>query len=103
MSIKTVPTSQMKVNRIIKRIGGSLFELVIDSKDVVKAGNVINEELYNKYIEGIKEEQEANKAAMYAAQESKTEETSTERVDKLEVKVEAIDTKLDAIMNLLKK
>lgn len=103
MNIKTVPLSQMKGNRIIKKMDGSTLELMVNGVQIIKGGNVVNQEAFETYNNKINDEQEANKAMMYAAQEAKPQEAPVDRVEKLEGKVEAIDTKIDAIMSLLQK
>lgn len=107
MGVKSIPTSQMNRNKLVKRMDGSIFEMIVNGKTVISRGNVVDQEAYDAYLEEQRKKQEAAKAATMQKIDNsapdRTQAPANDKIKELEDKIKAQDDKLDAILEALKK
>lgn len=97
-------------NKIVKDLNGGIIDWFDEANGgwIVKGRAVVNKERWNEHVNKQKDKEEAAKALTLAKTREDYPETKDgvqepSRVDKLEEKVEALDSKLDAILKAVSK
>lgn len=105
MTVKTVPTSRMRRNKIIRRLDGSFVEFIKDGKTLVKRGDIVDQEGYQEFLQEQKDRMEAAKAPTMERKDANAPDRTVnpQRLEELEAKLKDQDKKLDAILAALKK
>lgn len=100
--------------RIVRNTAGNIIDLYdeADGGWIIQKGRVVNQERYNEMLQ----KEEDRKTAAQAIQHQKVDEAAPDRtvsgteaiknntkIEELEKRIDGVDTKLDAILNALKK
>jgi len=95
---------------IVRGLDGGIRDMRDEANGgwIVRGGSVVNQERWNDYLKALKDKEDSAKAFAEPKirqdyPETKDGIAESSRVDKLEEKVEALDSKLDAILKAVSK
>lgn len=97
---------QLHRKRTVRSLSGNIIDMTDDyGRDIIRKGNVVNQEAVNELAAKEKDRQTAAQSITAKVESPHVEErvAPPTKMAELEKKVEGMESKLDAILNALKK